>query len=399
MNSRFLGGILLIIGTSLGGGMLALPIATASGGFTHALCLLVATWLLTVISAFYILEVNLSLPSGTNMVSMAKARLGVIGQAITWACYLLLLYSLLAAYTAGGSDLMGLLFAALHIQAPVWLQATLFVLLLGVILFHGIKSVDWFNRGFMSFKFLVYLLLVIAILPHVKIPLLLVGKWRYLSPAILVAVTSFGYGTIIPSLRTYFHDDVRKLRLMIALGSLIPLICYLLWDFSVQGTLPLQGPHGLVPMAHSRDSVANLTQALSTELHSQVISNLAHTFTYVCILTSFLGVALGLTDFLSDGLHIPKRGLGRWPITFLALAPPLFIVLCNPGIFLIGLNYAGLACVILLLLLPALMVLRQRYVQRVNSPFKTIGGVWLIVIEILASLALLVYGIYHLFHV
>ncbi len=33
MHSRFLGGILLIVGTSIGGGMLALPIANAASGF------------------------------------------------------------------------------------------------------------------------------------------------------------------------------------------------------------------------------------------------------------------------------------------------------------------------------------------------------------------------------
>jgi len=33
-NSKFIGGILLIVGTSIGGGMLALPVSTAEVGFT-----------------------------------------------------------------------------------------------------------------------------------------------------------------------------------------------------------------------------------------------------------------------------------------------------------------------------------------------------------------------------
>lgn len=35
-NSKFIGGILLIVGTSIGGGMLALPVSTAEVGFTNS---------------------------------------------------------------------------------------------------------------------------------------------------------------------------------------------------------------------------------------------------------------------------------------------------------------------------------------------------------------------------
>jgi tyrosine-specific transport protein len=40
MNLKIIGGALLIVGTSIGGGMLALPIATAPSGFLGALLLL-----------------------------------------------------------------------------------------------------------------------------------------------------------------------------------------------------------------------------------------------------------------------------------------------------------------------------------------------------------------------
>ena len=38
--SKFIGGLLLIVGTSIGGGMLALPVSTAEAGFFNSIFLL-----------------------------------------------------------------------------------------------------------------------------------------------------------------------------------------------------------------------------------------------------------------------------------------------------------------------------------------------------------------------
>ena len=72
MNLKMLGGIMLIAGTSIGGGMLGLPIATAKGGMVNSSILL----LLLDVNDFYCfayLEVNLCFPKNSNVISMAKA--------------------------------------------------------------------------------------------------------------------------------------------------------------------------------------------------------------------------------------------------------------------------------------------------------------------------------------
>src|SRR5438552_1817543 len=105
MNFKFVGGVLLIVGTCIGAGMLALPIATAELGFIGSCILLVVCWLVMTYGALLLLEVNLWMPQNSNLISMAKATIGPSGQIISWVTYLLLLYSLLCAYIAGGSDL------------------------------------------------------------------------------------------------------------------------------------------------------------------------------------------------------------------------------------------------------------------------------------------------------
>ncbi len=210
--AKVIGGILLIIGTSIGGGLLALPMATAGGGFLHSLWLFLGAWLLTLFGAFYILEVNLWLPPHTNMVSMARATLGKSGQIFTWIIYLLLLYALLSAYIAGGSDLVGFYLKKIHMPFAHDLSAPIFVIIFGVIIHLGIKTVDRANRVLMSIKIIAYLLLIVFTLPHVQLERLQQGAPRLLAGAVMVVVTSFGYATIIPSLRSYFDNNVMTLR-------------------------------------------------------------------------------------------------------------------------------------------------------------------------------------------
>jgi tyrosine-specific transport protein len=110
----------------------------------------------------------------------------------------------------------------------------------------------------------------------------------------------------------------------------------------------------------SDHATSGLTEALSQAVQNKWISGFFGFFTSICMLTAFLGVSLGLFDFLADGLKLSKSGVqGKYTLA-LTFLPPLAVVLIHPGIYLNALAYAGICCVILLLLLPALMAWRGR---------------------------------------
>ncbi len=396
MFSKILGGTLLIVGTSLGAGMLALPVVTSAGGYFHSLWLFFGIWLTTMFAAFLMLEVNLWLPERSNLISMARSTLGFPGQVITWLTYLLLLFSLLAAYIAGGSDLLHSIFSTFNIHTPHWFDAVLFTVILGAIIFKGIAIVDWTNRGLMSIKMIAYVVLIALIVPHIHLDNLETGHFWLLSSAVMVVITSFGYSVIIPSLRTYFNSNVNALRIAIALGSLTSLICYLAWDLVVQGSILSTGSNGLIHMAVSGHATNDLATALSTRLNSNAISKAAHIFTSICITTSFLGVGLCMSDFLSDGMRIKKEGKNRWIVMLGAFGPPLAIILFYPAGFIVGLRYAGLFCVILLLLMPALMAWSGRYIKKTASGYRVWGGRPVLFLSIIISIILAGYGTMHL---
>src|SRR5271155_679249 len=110
---RLIGGILLVSGTTIGAGMLALPIVTGFAGFWPSVALFIVYWLYMTFTAFLMLETNLWMEEHTNLITMAKRTLGRGGQILSWIIYLFLLYTLTTAYLAGGGPIFLETFEAL----------------------------------------------------------------------------------------------------------------------------------------------------------------------------------------------------------------------------------------------------------------------------------------------
>lgn len=394
---KLLGGILLIVGTSIGGALLVLPVTNAPAGFLYSSLTMIAVWLLTMFTALLLLEVNLWLPTNSNLISMAKFSLGLPGKIFAWLTYLLLLYSLLSAYISGGANVLAGLTARLHFTLPTAVNALLFTLLFGIIVYRGIKAIDHVNRALIAFKMGAYLLLVVFILPHVDLQLLQGGESRYIIGAVMYIIVSFGFAIIIPSLRGYYNDNIAQLRFVVIFGTMVPLLCYVLWTFAIMGVVPRTGDNSLMAMLTQDYGPVALVSSISSSLQTTGITNIAQFFISICVLTAFLGVSLCLVDFLADGLNINKqtrKGLWIYTLTFI---PPLLIAIVEPNTFRVALRYAGLICVLLLILLPIVMAWSGRYFKKVQGPFQAPGGKMLLSIATIAALALFAIAIQQTF--
>lgn len=390
MNIKQLGGILLITGNAIGGGMLALPLATAQVGFLYSSLFLIACWGIMLAGGLLILEVNLWFPANSHLISMARATLGIPGAIVAWLCYLLLLYALLAAYIAGGSDFLQGILQKINVHFSAIITTLLFVSLLSPIVYQGMQSVDLMNRMLMAGKLLIFLLLILCLFPFISAKQLNQGTFHYFPKSLSIIITSFGFAAIIPSLRSYFQSNIKQLRQIIILGSLLPLICYIFWNAAIMGVIPIDK---LFSIAQSSQSTSHLTNTLSNLLNKNSITLFAWIFTSICLATSFLGVSISLSDFLLDGFafkHTEKNKLIVYLLTFL---PPLLIVLFYPASFMLALNYAGIWCAILLALLPALMAWSGRYRQHMVDPYRVIGGKNLLSLLILSSSIIIAHAI------
>jgi tyrosine-specific transport protein len=382
---RLIGGILLVSGTTIGAGMLALPIVTGFAGFWPSLTLFVMYWFYMTFTAFLMLEANLWMEEHTNLMTMARQTLGRSGQFLSWIIYLFLLYTLTTAYLAGGGPIFLEAFETVTgWQTPAWMSPFPLLLLFGFFVYQGARSVDYVNRVLMCGLAISYVLMVIFLTPHVDSSLLSHSNWNAVWLAVSIVSTSFGFHIIIPTLTDYLHRDVRQLRFVLIIGSIIPLIVYTSWEFLTLGIIPLQGQNGLLEGYQKGLDGATL---LGTFLGKTELSLLARLFSLFAIITSFLGVSLSLRDFLADGLNIQKTGQGRLILYLLTFIPPLLITLIDPRAFLNALEYAGAFGVVTLLgLFPILMVWRGRYVQHRIGPFTTPGGQWALGLTLAISL-------------
>lgn len=392
--SRFIGGILLIVGTSIGGGMLALPVANAATGFWQSSIFLFVCWIFMTLGAFFILEANLYLPRGKHMVSMAQATLGNFGLLIAWISYLFLLYTLLSAYISGGADVLNSLLFKVGLHLNDWQASCFFTLIFGLVVYGGIYYVDYVNRGLMFGKLAVYFLLIVLISPHIELHHLQHGDMRYIGGSIMILITSFGFAIIVPNLRDYFDDDIKQLKKVIFIGSLIPLFCYLAWDAVIMGALPSEGSENLESLMSNPHTTSALASMLSNKVQNTTISALFNFFTSICMLTAFLGVSLCLYSFLADGLKLRERGSHGLGLFLLTFVPPLLIVIYYPGAYIHALGYAGIFCIILLLFLPALMCYFGR--KHHSTIFSVPGGKFTPIAVIAVSIALLAHELWKL---
>ncbi|OGT46928.1 MAG: hypothetical protein A3E82_02655 [Gammaproteobacteria bacterium RIFCSPHIGHO2_12_FULL_38_11] len=354
------GSIYLILGTCIAAGMLGLPIVTAQYHFALTAIMIFCAWLMMSIGAWCLLQVNMQMPRHANFISMSEATLGKTVKIITWFVYLMLLYSLSCAYLAASGDLLHTLILDIKLFIPRALATCLAALILGYIVYLGIRSVDLTNRFLMSVKFIIAILLIGSVLPFSHFHTLSKGNWNFSHNVFLVVITSFGYASILPSIRDYLDNNKKQLTRVIFLGSIIPMILYFIWVSVIQSALPRFGTHGLDAMNNSPNTISLLMSEMAALTHHVIIKSISITFISICSITGFLSVATSLVDVLTDGLKQKKHGSHRIWIALLAFLPPVLVVIFDPAIFIRALIYAGYCCIYILVILPIGMYISKR---------------------------------------
>jgi tyrosine-specific transport protein len=354
MRAHVFGGSMIVAGTAIGAGMLALPVVTAEGGFVPSIVVYLACFLFMLVTGLLIAELCLKNPEDTNLLSLAGRYTGKIGRGVTWALYLFLFYSLQVAYVSAGGTFVSQLF---HISPQ--LGMVLFTAILGLIVVMGTLYVDRCNLFFITGLGITYLLFLIFGYQHLDLSRLSHISWSKSFLALPVIFTAFSYQGTVPSLVTYLGRDRKKVKRAIVFGTLLVFIIYFIFQGFILGLIPLEGPHGLIA---AKEEGFTAIAPLGNQMNIRVIFYLGQFFSFFAIATSFLGVTLGLFDFFADGLKIAKRGKKKILLALCTFTLPLLISMSNPSLFLVALSYAGgVGCALLLGFLPTLFVWISRY--------------------------------------
>ncbi|OOV86864.1 amino acid permease [Oceanospirillum linum] len=372
VSTRFLGSTLLVAGTALGAGMLAIPMVLAPLGFGLGLGLLFFVWAFTTLAALLLLEVNVNYHPGENMHAMSGKWLGPLGQLITNSSMIFLLVFLLMAYILGASELLQVALKYMGLDVTLAFSRTLFTLLAGITIVLGTGAVDRLNRLFfaiMLVAMVIALYSLASMAPDISHETHLAsasapGTQAQIMSALPVLFTSFGFMVVIPPLVSYTEDGEGKhFSKVVIVGSLIPLVCYIAWFWACMNAVNPEQLAGL-------SGVEQLVSALDKSGAS--LGSVLKLFAAMALLTSFLGVALSLFGFIREMCDKKPVIDGKIPAIVLTLVPALIMASSAPGQFLKALSYAGLALTVLAIFIPVAMVWRSR--QQGEVAYVTPGG-------------------------
>ena len=377
LSSEEQSGVSIVAGTAIGASMLSLPFISGVAGFIPACMMMVACFLFAITTLLLFLEVTCYCKeSDANIISMAHMHLGKGGEILTWFCFLFLLYIISTSYVSGGAELLQSVLSGLVDDHRYHAPMIIFTVVFGLVAFQGVNLLDKMNQILLFAMLLSYVGLIGTIGPYTKISYLSGGKPIYLISSIPITIAAFASHFVVPSLRKNFSTNLESLKKMIWLGSIIPLVIYLIYEYLIVALLPFEGANGLFAIAKSGSPLAALQKTLSAD-GSKAIPLLMNIFANCAILTSFLGVVLALSDFLEDGLHIQKYQYAKLISAALTLGPPLLVSLIVPkesSGFLIALDLSGLMVTFLFGMLPVIMVWRARYVENLQGEYQLPGG-------------------------
>ena len=393
------GGVLLIAGTAIGAAVLALPVSTSELGFVNATLYFVITWIFMTLAALYLLEANLREGYGSNIISMARDSLGRSAELIAWLLYLVLFYALNAAYFTGAGAWIYQAFQLIGISLPPIVCALIAVGITFIIILTQIHSIDLLNRLLMAGLLLAFGVMLFTAVPAVTRDLLLAPGHRLVLSPLPLMVTAFGFSIIVPTLTEYLHGRGSHLKYVILIGSLFPILIYIIWEALILGIIPITGQTSLTSLAASGKPAVEVAQALSQLLELPWLTRAASVFSIFALITSILGVSLSMFDFLADGLHQHKSFRGKLWLATLTFTPPLLFIVFYPEGFIYALNLAGVFVAILLGILPVMMVWQGRYRKKMPSSFRVCGGKPVLILTSLYFLGIIAIEVCELFKI
>lgn len=360
-----LGGTMIVAGTAIGAGILALPTVAAGMWVFWAIAFMFISWVTTYLSSRAILEVNLHYHLGASFNSLVKNTLGEPWNTINGISYAFVLCVVLYAYVSGGSSTVdNYMVSILNMPSNTFLSGLIFSVLLISIVFIGAKSVDRVSTVMMFGLVISFVVtmsgMTFSISPVKLFDQSMDNKSIYIWMALSTFMTSFTYHNCIPSLVKYFgKSESKRVSECLLYGSLMALVCYSLWIVLIHGNIDRNTFKQI--MAEDGNVGTLLKYASASGAVNVVVSRFLDVLAFFALTTSFLGVGLGLYDYLVDLLKIDDSILaGRLKVTGITFAIPVIGGLFFPSGFIAAIALAGFFCAIWALIIPGIMILKIR---------------------------------------
>lgn len=365
MNSKFFGSILIIAGTSIGAGMLMLPIISANVGFMTMAGLLVLFYFLLLIPGFAFIELSQFGASGTTVSTLMEKQFGKVGYTISHLLLLAFVYSVMSAYFGGVSGVLaGLLNIAPEHQTIFKIAVCL---PLGLIVIFTSRLADIINRAFFYLMCITFVVLVAISLGKIEMSNLTSLPTDSISIVRVLPILYFAYGyhVVIPSIMEYLDNDKALVRKATIIGLAIPLVIFLIWTLVTHGVVTQQH---LIEFAQQPN--ADIGQFINANINdAQWLGSVISVFSLSALVTSFIGLSLALIIILRETFKDHQQSaaqnqlvskLNSLHLFVLAIILPLGVVLVVPNAFSAFLSVAAVLFTVQSIIFPIILLALQR---------------------------------------
>ncbi len=394
-----IGSIMLVAGTCIGSGMIALPMLLAKIGILPSILLMIFTWLLMYFSSLITVELSLNSGRGLPLGTLGRRFSGRIAEFIGTSSFKILSYALVAVYVyAGSSVLQTMLETNTNSSYEFNNIASVYSLIAIALFLLPIKIIDYVNR-FLFIGLLVVIAILITGLTFTinwsNLPLVAeqynnISAWQLLIPVVFGA---FGFQGSCHSFVNYCDLDKVKLKRALLWGSFIPMVVYIIWTSSSLAVIYNKNPTFYSQMINGEVEVGDLVLQLSSIAKWQSMQLLIWWITILAIVTSLLGVGVGLCDSIKEMLPAKaESGFGRnFFASVITILPAYLMAISIPNAFISVLSFAGMILVVIAILLPVYLLHKAKITKLNYSILKskwliaasTIIGIIIIICEIL----------------
>ncbi|MEB7885690.1 tryptophan permease [Serratia fonticola] len=379
-----LGGAMIIAGTAVGAGMFSIPIVTSGVWFSGSVALLIYTWFCMLISGLMILEATMNYPAGASFHTVVKDLLGKGWNTLNSLSITFVLYILTYAYISAGGSIIAHTLEGIF-GANQTLSGLVFAIVVAFIVWLSTRAVDRLSTILIGGMVITFVLSVGDMFTHVQ-PAVLFNQGGsdanylpYALAALPYLLTSFGYHGNVPGLVKYYQKDSGAVVRSLVYGTLLALAIYILWQYVIQGNIARDAFKQVIAEG---GNIGSLLKQMGNVSSSYAVGQLLNAFSYMALASSFLGVSLGLFDFLADFFKFKDNQAGRTKSALVTFVPPTLAALLFPNGFLYAIGFAGLAATIWAVIVPAMMARasRRRFPQ---ASYRAPGGQGMILFIIL----------------
>lgn len=346
---------LLVAGTMIGAGILAMPISAGIAGFWPSMLMMVVFSLSMLFSGIILAnEINAKKDDSFNFPSLYEEHFGVSGKWLASIGNLIIFYGLLTSYLAGATKIILIVFKIDIAYEPLVLLSIFIIF--SIVAASSLSLVKKYNTALMISLWISFFILTSIGSSDIDMQRYTHTDWIYLPVAIPMIIAAFIFHNIIPSIckDANWSSEIYK---PITLGIIMGFVMNTIWLIVAIGVVP---EFGAISLNEARLTGIPITLEMSQILKSELFLIMGTLFAMIAITTSYLSIGISLKDFLKDILENSFNIYNKWIVLVITFIPALIVSYLFANVFLKALNIVGgIGLVLLFGILPTIIFYKK----------------------------------------